>query len=141
MAFRVATAQCQKICPERLNWPGRLAGISEGHRGISKYFFLDHFSSSFFVYCLALKTYSEKLFCLILSANEYESTFLSLWFQIYLGFWSLLTHLKDSARNNSHRIESNRGMYLSQESEVFDTRIIIFHLNEFRDPYNSRIWS
>ena len=25
-----------KICPERLNWPGRLAGISEGHRGISK---------------------------------------------------------------------------------------------------------
>jgi hypothetical protein len=26
----------QKICPERLNWPGRLAGISEGHRGISK---------------------------------------------------------------------------------------------------------
>ena len=26
----------QKICPERLNWPDRLAGISEGHRGISK---------------------------------------------------------------------------------------------------------
>ena len=34
-------------CPERLNWPGRLAGISEGHHEISKYFFLDHFSSSF----------------------------------------------------------------------------------------------
>ena len=47
MAFRVAAAQCKKICPERLNWPGKLAGISEGHRGISKYFFLDHFSSSF----------------------------------------------------------------------------------------------
>ena len=28
--FRVAAAQCKKICPERLNWPGRLAGISEG---------------------------------------------------------------------------------------------------------------
>jgi hypothetical protein len=38
MAFRVAAAQCKKICPEKLNWPGRLAGISEGHRGISKYF-------------------------------------------------------------------------------------------------------
>ena len=37
----------KKIYPERLNWPGRLAGISEGHRGISKYFFLDHFLSSF----------------------------------------------------------------------------------------------
>jgi hypothetical protein len=31
--------QCKKICPERLNWPGRLAGISEGARGISRYFF------------------------------------------------------------------------------------------------------
>ena len=27
MAFRVAAAaQCKNICPERLNWPGRLAG-------------------------------------------------------------------------------------------------------------------
>ena len=26
----------KKICPERLNWPGRLAGISEGARRISK---------------------------------------------------------------------------------------------------------
>ena len=26
----------KKICPERLNWPGRLAGISEGAHGISK---------------------------------------------------------------------------------------------------------
>ena len=26
----------QKICPERLNWPGWLAGISEGARRISK---------------------------------------------------------------------------------------------------------
>ena len=34
--FRVAASQCKEICPERLNWPGRLAGISEGHRGISK---------------------------------------------------------------------------------------------------------
>jgi hypothetical protein len=73
MAFRVAAAQCKKICPKRQNWPGRLAGISEGHRGISKYFFLDHLSSSFsdkngvksleefFVYCLALKTYNAFL--------------------------------------------------------------------------------
>ena len=38
--------QCKQICPERLNWPGRLAGISEGARGISKKN-LDHFSSSF----------------------------------------------------------------------------------------------
>ena len=30
MAFRVAAAQGKKICPERLNWPCRLAGISEG---------------------------------------------------------------------------------------------------------------
>ena len=28
MAFRVAAAQCKKICPERLNWPGRLAGTN-----------------------------------------------------------------------------------------------------------------
>ena len=34
--FRVAAARCRKICPERLNWPGWLAGISEGERGISK---------------------------------------------------------------------------------------------------------
>ena len=35
--FRVADAQCIKICPEGLNWPGWLAGtISEGARGISK---------------------------------------------------------------------------------------------------------
>ena len=47
MAFRVAAAQYKKICLERLNWPGRLTSISEGHRETSKYFFLDHFSSSF----------------------------------------------------------------------------------------------
>jgi hypothetical protein len=46
MAFRVAAAQCKKICPEWLNWPGRLAGISKGHRGISIQFFQDHFSPS-----------------------------------------------------------------------------------------------
>jgi len=45
--FRVAAAQCRKICPERPNWPGWLAGVSEGAHGISKYFFLDHFSPSF----------------------------------------------------------------------------------------------
>ena len=28
--FRVAVAQCEKIRPERLNWPGMSAGISEG---------------------------------------------------------------------------------------------------------------
>ena len=27
---RVAVAQCKNIRPERLNWPGRLVGISEG---------------------------------------------------------------------------------------------------------------
>ena len=45
--FRVAAAQCKKICPLRLNWPGRLAGISEGAWWISKYKILDHFSSLF----------------------------------------------------------------------------------------------
>ena len=30
LTFRVAAAQCKKICPVGLNWPGRLAGISEG---------------------------------------------------------------------------------------------------------------
>ena len=34
--FRVAAAQCKNIGPERLNWPGRLADISEGARSISK---------------------------------------------------------------------------------------------------------
>ena len=32
----VAAAQCKQICPEWLNWPGRLAGTSEGARRISK---------------------------------------------------------------------------------------------------------
>ena len=32
----VAAAQYKKIGPERLNWPGRLAGISEGARSILK---------------------------------------------------------------------------------------------------------
>jgi hypothetical protein len=45
--LRVAAAQCKNICPERLNRPDWLAGISEGAHGISEYFFLDHFSSSF----------------------------------------------------------------------------------------------
>jgi hypothetical protein len=48
--FRVTAAQCTKICPERLNWPSRLANIfevniSEGALWISKKN-LDHFSSS-----------------------------------------------------------------------------------------------
>ena len=34
--FAVAAVQCKKFCPEWLNWPGRLAGISEGSRRISK---------------------------------------------------------------------------------------------------------
>ena len=34
--FRVATAQCKKSCPERRNWPGRLAGNTEGASRISK---------------------------------------------------------------------------------------------------------
>ena len=33
MAFGVAAAQCKKICPERLNWPDRLAGNSEKNVG------------------------------------------------------------------------------------------------------------
>ena len=28
--FRVAAAQCKNICPDWPNWPGSLAGISEG---------------------------------------------------------------------------------------------------------------
>ena len=44
---RVAAAQCKKICPERLNWPGRLAFNSEGASRISKKKTLDHFSPSF----------------------------------------------------------------------------------------------
>ena len=39
----------KKICPERLDWPSRLAGISEGAQWISKKN-LDHFSSIFFNY-------------------------------------------------------------------------------------------
>ena len=42
--FRAAPAQCRQICPERLNWPGGLAGISEGASRISKQKILDHFS-------------------------------------------------------------------------------------------------
>jgi hypothetical protein len=50
--------------------PGRLEGISESDRVKSKYFFLDHFSPSFFakngikffVYCLALKTYMYQVY-------------------------------------------------------------------------------
>ena len=42
--FQSCCCPVQKICPERLNWPGWLAGISEGALGISKYFFLNHFS-------------------------------------------------------------------------------------------------
>jgi hypothetical protein len=34
--FRVAAAQGKNICPGWPNWPGSLAGISEGARSISK---------------------------------------------------------------------------------------------------------
>ena len=44
MAFRVAAAQCKKICPGRLSWPGRLAGISPLNL---KIFFPSHFSPPF----------------------------------------------------------------------------------------------
>ena len=37
--FRVAAAQGKKNCPERMNWPGWIAGISGGARGISNDFF------------------------------------------------------------------------------------------------------
>jgi hypothetical protein len=33
---RSAAAQGKNICPERLNWPGRLGGTSEGAHSISK---------------------------------------------------------------------------------------------------------
>ena len=32
----ILRAQCKEIWPEGLNWPGRLAGISEGASRISK---------------------------------------------------------------------------------------------------------
>jgi hypothetical protein len=35
LEFFIAAAQCKNIGPERLNWPGRLAGISEGAHSIS----------------------------------------------------------------------------------------------------------
>ena len=44
--FRVAAAQCKNICPEWLNWPGSLSGISEGAQSISKKI-VDHFLPSF----------------------------------------------------------------------------------------------
>ena len=47
LKLKVAAAQSKKIVPERLNWPGRLAGISEGARSILKWKILAHFSSSF----------------------------------------------------------------------------------------------
>ena len=102
MAFRFAAAQCKKISPERLNWPGRLAGISEGHCGISKYFFLDHFSPSFlsqisvrifiqfFVYCLAIKTYSEELNVLIY--------ILCLWYSVGKTLVNFLPKFSKSSR-------------------------------------------
>jgi hypothetical protein len=37
----------QKICPERLNCPGQLAGISERASSISNLKMLKHFSPSF----------------------------------------------------------------------------------------------
>ena len=43
MDFIYAAAKCKNMCPEGLNWPGWLAGISEGAHGISKYFFRCHF--------------------------------------------------------------------------------------------------
>ena len=58
MAFRVAAAQCKKICPERLNWPDRLVGISEGHHENWKYFFLDPFTQK---WCQI----SVRIFCVL----------------------------------------------------------------------------
>ena len=45
--LKVAAAQFQKTCPERLHWPGRLARISEGAQRISKQKILYRFSPSF----------------------------------------------------------------------------------------------
>ena len=71
MAFRVAAAQCKKICPERLNWPGRLAGLKatvEFQNIFFKTTFHHHFKPKMvsnlrkiFLYCLALQTYSAYL--------------------------------------------------------------------------------
>ena len=33
--LKIPIHSAKKICPERLNWPGRLAGIFEGTRRIS----------------------------------------------------------------------------------------------------------
>ena len=55
--FRVTAAQCKKICPERLNWPGRLAGISEGAQWISK-----KKSRPFFIILFMLKNGNFKIF-------------------------------------------------------------------------------
>ena len=94
--FRVAATKCKNICPERLNWPGRLAGISESHRGMSKYFFLDHFSSSFlshkwcqisvriFVYCLAPETYSV----MYAHSGFFFRLLLSRWHEV-CSFWGI----------------------------------------------------
>ena len=43
--FRVVAALCKQICQERLTWPGKLAGVSEGAHKIFK--IQDHFSPSF----------------------------------------------------------------------------------------------
>jgi hypothetical protein len=39
LPFRFAAAQCRKICPEVLNWPGWLAGISDGRVEFQNNFF------------------------------------------------------------------------------------------------------
>ena len=43
LKFNVPLQSC--CCQKGLKWPGWLAGIFEGVHGVSKYFFLDHFST------------------------------------------------------------------------------------------------
>ena len=49
MAFRVAAAQCRRICPEWLNWPGWLVGKvpQKGHVEFQNNFFLTTFHHHF----------------------------------------------------------------------------------------------
>ena len=45
LKFHVPLQNC--YCPQGLNWPGWLAGITVGAHGMSKYLFLEHFSGLF----------------------------------------------------------------------------------------------
>ena len=70
--FRVAAAQCKQICPERLNWPGRLAGISPSflsQKSQSQHSIFQpahRISSSWCVRLQSLIYFDKKHYCIIL---------------------------------------------------------------------------